>query len=182
MPPAEKPDTDRWSTPAWVIALARETMGGIDLDPASHREANEIVDALAYYTKSYDGLKHDWARRIWCNPPYGKVAGVGQVGVFLDKLIEEFAVDHASEGLILTNVCTGSAWFRRMWDWPLCFFSERIRFVLDGGIPDSPRFDNVVAYVAPEARWDRFRAIFEPHGRIVLPARHGLAYRSAAVS
>jgi hypothetical protein len=45
-----------WYTPPDIIALAVETMGGIDCDPASCVEANQVVGAKVFYTLDDDGL------------------------------------------------------------------------------------------------------------------------------
>jgi hypothetical protein len=50
-----------WYTPPDIIALAVETMGGIDCDPASCVEANQVVGAKVFYTLDDDGLKQQWA-------------------------------------------------------------------------------------------------------------------------
>lgn len=50
---------------------AREAMGSIDLDPASCRDANDVIRAARYYGFHDNGLLHEWHGNVWCNPPYG---------------------------------------------------------------------------------------------------------------
>jgi hypothetical protein len=68
-------------TPADIASRARAVMNGIELDPASDRDANKIIQAERYYTAleligdgkaaRYDGLAHSWrARSLWLNPPF----------------------------------------------------------------------------------------------------------------
>jgi hypothetical protein len=59
-------------TPPDVIAAARYTLGGIDLDPASCEMANRTVQATRIYTKAQDGLTLPWSGRVFCNPPGSK--------------------------------------------------------------------------------------------------------------
>jgi DNA N-6-adenine-methyltransferase (Dam)/T5orf172 domain len=55
-----------------IIAAARETMGEIDLDPASCNEANRVVRAAEFYGFQENGLIRQWWGRVWLNPPFGK--------------------------------------------------------------------------------------------------------------
>ena len=65
---------DEWGTPEKYIALAREVMGEIDLDPASNEHAQRTVQARQYFTREDSGLVHPWVGRVWLNPPYTKGA------------------------------------------------------------------------------------------------------------
>lgn len=60
-------------TPQWVVELCRELMGGIDLDPASSKDANDmIVRAKRYGTVEDSYAGKPWrAESVFLNPPGG---------------------------------------------------------------------------------------------------------------
>jgi len=62
--------SEHW-TPQNIVELARETMGAIDLDPASTIEANHRIRANIFHTREYDGFTKDWYGRVFLNPPGG---------------------------------------------------------------------------------------------------------------
>ena len=65
-----------WYTPAHIVEAARQTMGGIDLDPASSEIANQLVKATRFITIEENGITANWgdAQRVWINPPYSQPA------------------------------------------------------------------------------------------------------------
>jgi len=63
---------NEWYTPPKFIESARKTMGIIDVDPASSKIANKVVNATTYYTKETNGLDNDWIGNVWMNPPYAQ--------------------------------------------------------------------------------------------------------------
>jgi hypothetical protein len=64
---SQDPENSDWYTPSDYIEIARNTMGAIDLDPASSEVAQRVVGATTFYTK-------DEARVAGLAPVAGKYA------------------------------------------------------------------------------------------------------------
>ena len=115
-----------WYTPAKIIQAARDVLGGIDLDPATHEDAQAIIQAGAYFTTEMDGLAHEWAGRVWLNPPYSQPA----ICAFCDKLLAEMDAGRVTAAITLTNNATETDWGQallRRAD-ALCFPRGRVHF------------------------------------------------------
>jgi DNA N-6-adenine-methyltransferase (Dam) len=150
-----------WYTPARYIEAAREVMGGIDLDPATSARANRTVKAARIFTAESDGLAHEWAGRVWLNPPYGK--GSGQ---FTTKLIEEYDAGRVVAAVLLLNAYGFDAeWFRPLWRFPICFTDHRIQFTSPQRETGGPANGNIFAYLGTDDR--RFADVFRQFGQVV---------------
>jgi phage N-6-adenine-methyltransferase len=105
---AEGTGENEWFTPEEYIELARVALGGeIDLDPASHDEAQRVVLATRFFTKADDGLAHEWHGRVYLNPPYAQPL----IAQFVDKLVEERIAGRVSAAIMLTHNYTDAGWF-----------------------------------------------------------------------
>ncbi len=58
-------------TPRTVVDLARDVLGGIDIDPASSKLANRVVKAGRHFTIQDNGFTREWRGRTFLNPPGG---------------------------------------------------------------------------------------------------------------
>ena len=118
---------NEWYTPERYIELARDVLGEIDLDPASCAFANETVRAARYFSEENDGLCQEWRGRVWMNPPYS----ADLVGKFTRKFVDEYDAGRISEGIVLVNNATETAWFAYMTDAAsaVVFTRGRIRYV-----------------------------------------------------
>jgi hypothetical protein len=147
---------------------ARLVMGGIDLDPASCEIANALVGAKMYYTISDDGLSKDWYGNVWLNPPYGRVAGKSNQDVWSKKLISEFESGHINQGMLLVNAVTDRSWFKALWQFPICFVYQRIRFVSPIiAIENSrPNHGSCIVYLGHNK--DSFEYNFNKFGKVVM--------------
>jgi phage N-6-adenine-methyltransferase len=157
---AEGTGENEWFTPAEYIAAAREVMGDIDLDPATHLLAQRVVQATQYYTRENDGLGLSWYGRVWLNPPYAQPF----VAKFVSKLVNEFEDGEVEQAIMLTHNYTDTAWFHNAENSAavLCFTRGRIKFLdLDGGTC-APTQGQAFFYFGSEA--EKFRDVFSKFG------------------
>lgn len=157
-----------WYTPAPIVEAARQLMGGIDLDPASCEQANEVVQATRFYTAADDGLKQPWSGKVFLNPPGGR----GQVKAFWSKLTEHWRnreveqaiwIGYSLEQLQTLQGCM--PWSPL--DFSICVPKRRISFESPGRTPKSPTHANYIAFIPPHRAEmsGAFVHAFRPFGR-----------------
>jgi ParB family chromosome partitioning protein len=133
-----------WYTPHLLVDAARAVMGGIDLDPASTPEANDVVGARRFYTLADDGLAQPWAGRVWLNPPYRHPAA----GLFTARLVDRHRAGDVPEAIALTNNGTETDWLQAFLGAAAaaCFLDGRIHFWRPDGHDGRPLQGQVMTY------------------------------------
>ena len=156
---------NEWYTPAEYVELAREVMGGIDLDPASCAQANEVVGAATFYTKEDDGLSKDWAGRLWLNPPYSR----DLMPAFVEKLRESFIDGDVQQAILVSHNNTDTGWFHALAGVAsaICFPKKRIRFYRDAEVA-APTNGQAFFYLGDDPQ--TFISTFSGVGFVVRPA------------
>jgi hypothetical protein len=93
--------------------------------PASCIEAQATVRAKRFYSIADDGLKQEWAGRVWLNPPFSHPLNIH----FVNKLIAEVASGRVSEAILLVNILP-SGWLQDALEAcsAVCFSRDRLRF------------------------------------------------------
>lgn len=157
---AEGTGENQWFTPEQYIVAARLVMGSIDLDPATHVAAQQIVQATEFYTQQDDGLTKEWHGTVWLNPPYSQPL----IGQFVDKLIEEYAAGRADQAILLTHNYTDTSWFHTAEKQAslICFTRGRIKFVDIDGEECAPTQGQAFFYFGSAT--EEFHAIFGKFG------------------
>lgn len=150
--------SQQWFSPPEIVAAARSAMGGIDLDPASCAEANQIVQATKYYTEDEDGLTQPWAGRVWLNPPYSYL-----VQLFVERFAKFYPGPITQACLLLGTHHETTRWFERhlgSLDIIICKPPYRLCF---SGSKKQPAHGSMIVGVGvdPEA----FELAFAPFGR-----------------
>jgi len=175
-------DSPEWYTPADYVEAARNTMGSIDLDPASHAEANRIVKAERFYTADDDGLIQPWAGNVLINPTGGLVVE------FWRRFCRAVRDHEISQGVWIgysleqLQTLQGVALYHPL-DFTYCIPRRRIAFVENeakkaeritkliakGKMPNkhsSPSHGNYVVYAGYNE--DEFKRQFSPFGKVVI--------------
>ena len=158
----------RYYTPPEVIALAREVLGDIDLDPATDEIANEVVDARReIFTLESDppALEREWKGREWMNPPYTTTDdGESVAGLFVEKLVDEYKHGNVTAAIVLVNGrMFSNRWFRPLFRYSVCWTraSARIRFWWPDDLDQvQPFVAPAIVYLGPEP--EKFKRVFDP--------------------
>lgn len=156
--------SDEWYTPPGYIELVRSLMGGIDLDPASNRKAQEWIQAAKFYTAQENGLQQDWKGRLWLNPPYGN-----QTYLWTENAIRTYQNGHVEQAVLLVRPAPGSFWFQELSGlFPCCIPHKRIRFIDQSGRQQaSPVHGNCFFYLGKNI--SHFQQIFSLIGVVTKP-------------
>ncbi len=130
--PLHSSESSQWYTPPRIVEIAREILGEIDLDPASHEVANTIVRASRFYDGiNGDGLALPWAGRVFANPPYSKKDG-GPIGLWVGKLLAEYTEGDVDAFALVVNATPDREWFVRLHRAPnvmIALLPERVSFL-----------------------------------------------------
>lgn len=165
-------ESEEWYSPEDIVEAAREVMGGeIALDPASCKEANEVIRAAKIFTAAQNGLTRDWRDGWFLNNPYGTFRDDegkkrSNLKYWTNKALSELARGH--RGIHLVNNNSGEEWFRPLLEMPRCS-PRRVHFRAPrdveqalGKKPDSPRHSNVVVCYGYDPL--HFKRVFEERG------------------
>lgn len=155
---------NEWYTPRYIIEAARETMGSIDLDPASSVIANQTVQAKHFYTKEDDGLKQPWYGNVWLNPPYSRTL-IPQFSLAVINKRQDY-----NQAIVLVNNATETIWCQNLLGacTACCFFDSRIKFLcVNGKTGGSSMQGQIVLYFG--INHQKFVENFSPYGPIIMP-------------
>jgi len=112
-----------------LVASAHGLLGGIDLDVASSKTANQYVEAKEYFTPSDDGLNcQQWHGSVYLFPPSGTY--------FWDKKNQRWKMTRATSP---TLVSSHAVWFRKLYGaWLAGEIKQGLYF---SNCPDMIRYD-----------------------------------------
>jgi phage N-6-adenine-methyltransferase len=158
---------NEWFTPPELVELARGVLGGIDLDPATHPKAQEIIQASQVFTKADDGLTKPWRGRVWLNPPYAQPL----IDHFVTKMVIEVTAANVEAAIMLTHNYTDTAWFHRAAEVAnaICFTRGRVKFYEPDGEVAAPTQGQAFFYFGNQI--ELFVETFKSIGFVVAPLR-----------
>lgn len=163
LPPRELTIDDFYTNPI-IISAARKTLGGIDLDPASHSMANAVVQAKRFFSIHDNGLTREWAGRVWLNPPFS------QWQDWVPKIISEWLSGRIDSMCILCATRTLTAqYFAPIHEYcsAICILRGRIPFW--GGRATTPDDGHAVFYFGDDA--EAFSLSFSSIGFVTHPIK-----------
>lgn len=178
-------DTEYYTDPK-IIAAATIVLGSIDLDPASSKAANKIVDASRFFTKADEPLKRSWDGTVWMNHPFhgGWKActydcqretcrkrgfhiheDIPSNADWINKYVNQYRAGNIVEALNITYAATSETWFQPLLKFPQCFLWPRTNYYLPNGeIKKGVTKGSVITYLGDHVA--HFAHIFKSFGTI----------------
>lgn len=169
-----EPDRERY-TPAEIVIAVKDTLGTIDLDPATTEIVNKLfIRAKRFYTEKDNGLDREkpWNGKVFINPP----GGHRNPELFWERLILEYNQKTVTGGVFLAfniDVLQQSQnWMTPLVRYPFCIPAKRIQFYYEEkGLIQPPQcrsgFANAIIYVGKNVR--RFAKSFSNIGAVIIP-------------
>lgn len=180
-----------WITNMDLVSCAHELMGGIDLDPASSKVANEYVQADKFYTPMDDGLNNQqWHGSVYVFPPSGAyfwdqkqgrwkmtrtsaISLTSSHAVWFRRLYHAWINREIKEGLYFTNCPDMIRYDQRIFDFPVCILRTTPMLMrrTPKGVAPYKTCTSILVYLQPfdnpgEAT-EKFIEIYSPRGRII---------------
>lgn len=150
-----------WYTPSEIVELAREVMGGIDLDPFSSSKANETVKAYQFFTEEDNAFSKEWWGNVWMNHPFGRTTNK----LSIDKLVNSYYKGYIHQACCITFAATSEQWFRPLLQYPQCFIHGRTNYYLpDGTKKKGVTKGSVVTYLGDNV--EKFKEVFSEIGTV----------------
>lgn len=158
---------NEWYTPPKYVEAAREVLGEIDLDPASHAIAQAWIGARAFFTAADDGLSREWRGRVWLNPPYAR----STMEPFIEKALAEIEARRVDQAIVLTHNYTDTSWFHKAarGAQALCLLQGRVHFLAPSGDECSPTQGQVFFYFGGAV--SKFESVFGELGLVLRSRR-----------
>lgn len=140
--------TNEQYTPPHIISMVREVLGSIDLDPASSKLANQMVQAREIITLE-DGpeetFNRKWSGNVFVNPPGGQKMVIKGSGfrsnpvLFWSKMMHSWLEEKTLNagiflGFTLEVLQSSQSVKPPMLRFPLCVPSKRISFLVPRGV------------------------------------------------
>lgn len=159
--------SDEYYTPSFIISAVRDTLGYIELDPASSLLANKVVMADKIYTKEEDGLVNPWnAETLFMNPPYSKVLK------FVTLFIQNYSSRNVKTGIVLVKTDNSTKWYDLLLNncSAVCLVRKRIKFYDPINFSyNPPTFSSSIFYFGNNM--SKFYQNFSDIGNIVTPVK-----------
>lgn len=152
---------NEWNTPAELMEMVHDVMGGVDCDPASNEAANLIVKATKYFTAKDDGLQRTWGKRVFMNPPYAQPI----IGEFAKAVVKKYTSGEIEQACVLVNNATETEWGQALLGIAsaVCFLKGRVKFLDGDGKPvGAPLQGQMMLYLGIDI--DDFCHIFSSRG------------------
>jgi hypothetical protein len=183
-----------WITPQGLIANAVNVMGGIDLDPASSKFANEYVGADNFFTPSDDPLNSaKWFGNVYLFPPsntyfwhaktmrWKATRGLSKtltsgMALWWRTLKRKWMQGEVRQAIYFTNQADMIMYCQDIFDHPVCIFNSRPfltrHYFVDDAIENKSTGTSLVVYLHPkeniEESTELFVETYKERGRILL--------------